>query len=186
MEIQSRLIGLYNFNNIQTAVSLGRYFKVPPEKIKAAIENYSPENNRSQILQKESNTFILDAYNANPSSMKQALENFSKMNAAFKTAILGDMLELGQLSDQAHARIGEKMASFGVDVLFTLGERAEIIAQKARDAGMDAGRVVASKDHRQLLLRLKEIIGRGDWILVKGSRAMSMEKIVLGLMGEEG
>jgi UDP-N-acetylmuramoyl-tripeptide--D-alanyl-D-alanine ligase len=95
-------------------------------------------------------------------------------------------LELGRFSEEAHARIGEKVASLGVDFLLTLGERAEIIAKKARQKGLDEDRITVSRDHRDLLLHLKKIIQRGDWILVKGSRSMSMEKIVFGLMGEEG
>jgi UDP-N-acetylmuramoyl-tripeptide--D-alanyl-D-alanine ligase len=92
---------------------------------------------------------------------------------------------LGQFSDEAHARIGERVVSLGVDFLFTLGPQASIIAKGARRAGLDESRVMASMDHRDLILRLRETIQGRDWILVKGSRSMSMEKIVFGLM-EEG
>jgi UDP-N-acetylmuramoyl-tripeptide--D-alanyl-D-alanine ligase len=107
VEIQSQLFGKYNFANIMTAIVLGRYFKVPAAKIKAAIENYQPLNNRSQIKQIESNTFILDAYNANPSSMEQAILNFAEMKSTPKIAILGDMLELGTASAQEHQNMAE-------------------------------------------------------------------------------
>ncbi|MEL6721530.1 MAG: UDP-N-acetylmuramoyl-tripeptide--D-alanyl-D-alanine ligase, partial [Bacteroidota bacterium] len=91
IEVKSQLIGTYNFNNIMTAIVIGQYFKVSPLKIKAAIKNYIPSNNRSQIIERDSNTFILDAYNANPSSMKNALEYFSTYPAQKKVLILGDM-----------------------------------------------------------------------------------------------
>jgi len=103
--VESQLMGLYNFNNIMTAIVIGRYFKVPSIKIKEAIENYIPSNNRSQLISKDSNTFIMDAYNANPDSMKNALENFANLSASSKIAILGDMLELGNYSEQAHSEI---------------------------------------------------------------------------------
>lgn len=102
LEVQSQLSGNYNFNNIMTAITVGRYFKVPSQKIKAAIENYVPSNNRSQVLEKDGNTYILDAYNANPSSMQRSLENFSKMEGQSKIAILGDMLELGEYLSLIH------------------------------------------------------------------------------------
>ncbi|MFY0484019.1 UDP-N-acetylmuramoyl-tripeptide--D-alanyl-D-alanine ligase, partial [Flavobacterium sp. PLA-1-15] len=89
MEIKSQLIGIYNANNINAAVTIGTYFKVEPNSIKEAIENYVPENNRSQLLKKNSNDIILDAYNANPSSMKVALENFMQLELTKKVAILG-------------------------------------------------------------------------------------------------
>ena len=101
----SQLMGIYNFNNIMTAIVIGRYFKVPATKIREAIENYVPSNNRSQLIKRNTNTFIMDAYNANPDSMKNALENFANLVAPSKIAILGDMLELGDFSKQAHSEI---------------------------------------------------------------------------------
>ncbi len=103
--IKSQLTGLYNFDNIMTAIALGRYFKVPPQKIKRAIESYEPKNNRSQIVEIGTNKFLLDAYNANPSSMAKALEHFAQQAAPKKIAILGDMLEMGAYSQEVHKRI---------------------------------------------------------------------------------
>jgi UDP-N-acetylmuramoyl-tripeptide--D-alanyl-D-alanine ligase len=105
--VSSHLVGDYNFNNIMTAIALGRYFKVPSAKIKAAIEGYIPSNNRSQLVAYGKNTFIMDAYNANPSSMQGALWNFKKMDAKHKIAILGEMRELGAESDAEHQSIFE-------------------------------------------------------------------------------
>lgn len=105
VDVASRLFGRHNFHNIMSAIALGVYFKVPAAKIKNAIEAYTPSNNRSQMLERDSNTIILDAYNANPSSMEAALTSFAHMEARHKVAILGDMLEVGVESHQEHEAI---------------------------------------------------------------------------------
>jgi UDP-N-acetylmuramoyl-tripeptide--D-alanyl-D-alanine ligase len=93
--IQTHLVGNFNLPNVLAAITIGQYFKVPNEKIKAAIENYIPTNSRSQLVRWNNNEVILDAYNANPSSMKLAVENFAKLNKANKVVCLGGMRELG-------------------------------------------------------------------------------------------
>lgn len=103
--IQSNIIGLYNATNINVAIAIGRFFGVSDSEIKEALESYSPENNRSQLVQKGSNQIILDAYNANPSSMKVAIENFLQLETPNKIMILGDMFELGAESQQEHKAI---------------------------------------------------------------------------------
>ena len=103
--IKTQLVGEYNFPNVVAAVAVGKYFKVQDEKIKKAIENYVPSNSRSQLIKKGSTTIILDAYNANPSSMKLAIENFAKMNASNKVLLLGAMAELGDQSLKEHQSI---------------------------------------------------------------------------------
>ena len=105
VQIKSHLIGLYNSNNINAAITIGNHFKVHPKDIKAAIESYIPENNRSQILIKGTNEIILDAYNANPSSMLVALENFIQLEKPNKCIIIGDMYELGDESLAEHKAI---------------------------------------------------------------------------------
>lgn len=105
LTIQSHLIGLYNANNINAAFTIGKYFGVADSEIKEALENYIPENNRSQLVQKGSNQIILDAYNANPSSMKVAIENFLQLENSNKVTILGDMFELGEESLHEHEAI---------------------------------------------------------------------------------
>jgi UDP-N-acetylmuramoyl-tripeptide--D-alanyl-D-alanine ligase len=109
--IESKLIGKYNYNNIAAAIAIGNYFKVSEEDIKSAIESYTPINNRSQIIEKESSKIILDAYNANPSSMQAALENFSQLKAKNKIVFLGDMFELGDDSEVEHQKIAEIVTS---------------------------------------------------------------------------
>lgn len=103
--IHTQLVGDYNLPNVLAAVCIGSYFKVPGDKIKAAIENYHPSNSRSQLIQKGTNTIILDAYNANPSSMKLAIENFAKTKADKKILLLGAMAELGEDSLVEHQAI---------------------------------------------------------------------------------
>lgn len=100
--IKTNLVGEYNLPNILLAVTVGRYFNVPEERIKAAIENYQPSNSRSQLILKDGNRIILDAYNANPSSMKAAIENFAQMEGTDKVLLLGGMKELGPESVQEH------------------------------------------------------------------------------------
>lgn len=104
-EIKSHLIGLYNANNINAAITIGNYFGVSENDLKEAIESYIPENNRSQLITKNSNEIILDAYNANPSSMKVALENFIQLDKKNKVVIIGDMYELGEESLAEHEAI---------------------------------------------------------------------------------
>jgi UDP-N-acetylmuramoyl-tripeptide--D-alanyl-D-alanine ligase len=100
--IKTNLVGEYNLPNILLAVAIGKYFKVPDEKIKLALENYLPSNSRSQLIEKDSNKIILDAYNANPTSMKAAIENFANMDGADKVLMLGGMMELGSESLKEH------------------------------------------------------------------------------------
>jgi len=105
IEIQTQLIGRYNSRNVATAIAVGNYFGVPPEKIKQAIESYLPSNLRSQIIRKGSNTVVMDAYNANPTSMRNAIETFTMLPASGKAVILGDMLELGEATRDEHLTI---------------------------------------------------------------------------------
>src|SRR5690606_37107784 len=104
-KVSSKLIGAYNFNNIAAAIAIGKYFKVPDSKIRQGIESYQPENNRSQILKKETNTLLMDAYNANPTSMRAAIENMVQLPEQQKILILGDMFEVGEQTSQEHQEI---------------------------------------------------------------------------------
>jgi UDP-N-acetylmuramoyl-tripeptide--D-alanyl-D-alanine ligase len=103
--IHTRLVGDYNLPNVLVAAAIGQYFNVPDTRIKAAIEAYAPSNSRSQLMQAGTNTFVLDAYNANPSSMKLAIENFAKLHAENKVLMLGAMAELGTESLDEHLAI---------------------------------------------------------------------------------
>jgi UDP-N-acetylmuramoyl-tripeptide--D-alanyl-D-alanine ligase len=119
--IETQLIGRYNFGNIATAVALGKYFKVPPDKIVRAVAGYLPANLRSQIVRKGSNTVVLDAYNANPTSMRNALETFAQMPGSPKIAILGDMLELGDTAREEHQAILDLAREKDMDQILLVG-----------------------------------------------------------------
>ena len=120
--IESQLIGSYNFTNICAAITFGNYFNREASSIKEAIENYMPSNNRSQIIHKGTNKIILDAYNANPSSMKVALESFEKQQDTFKIAILGDMFELGADAPKEHQYIADLASTIPINLVILIGE----------------------------------------------------------------
>jgi UDP-N-acetylmuramoyl-tripeptide--D-alanyl-D-alanine ligase len=168
--LSTRLFGRYNAENIAAVACIGHFFGIEPEKIKEAIEVYQPQNNRSQILQTSSNVLILDMYNANPSSMEQALQNFAKSVSNRKVIILGDMLELGSECDPAHQNVLEMIEKLGFTEVFLVGpvftrmnyKREWICFQDSELARM-------WMDHHRLT---------NAAILIKGSRGIQLEKIV--------
>ncbi|PQJ72094.1 UDP-N-acetylmuramoyl-tripeptide--D-alanyl-D-alanine ligase [Polaribacter butkevichii] len=166
--IQSHLIGQYNYTNIAIACTIGHYFKISDKKIKEAIENYIPDNNRSQIIQKEANKIILDAYNANPTSMKAALENFESIKAPNKTVILGDMFELGKTSLEEHQTIVKLVEKLHFDDCYFVGE----IFHQTTTKNMQF------KTFEDLLAHLKNNPLNLQSILIKGSRGMRLERLL--------
>lgn len=174
--IKTNLIGAYNFENIATALCIGKYFKVPEEKAHLAVANYSSSNNRSQIIQKGNNSIILDAYNANPSSMEKALENLSRMNSAKKVAIIGDMFELGEETKVEHEQVGKMLKSMNIDEAYFCGESMKY----AYDA-FGGGIYAKNKDRLIEYLRDKKI--SNSTILIKASRGMALEDVVDFLKG---
>lgn len=171
--IESKLIGKYNFENILSAVAIGEYFKVDHLLIKEAIENYEPKNFRSQFIQKGSNLIILDAYNANPTSMIAALENFNLMQSTHKIVMLGDMLELGTYKDEEHRKIIEYLIDSHYNHVFLVGS----IFTKAnlrRD-------FLTFKTSAELKAHLENNPIKKALILVKGSRGTQMENVVEAL-----
>lgn len=167
---KSRLVGRYNFDNLMTAVAVGKYFKVPAEKIVSAIEGYIPSNNRSQLLTLGSNTFILDAYNANPTSMAHALSSFSKMPAKSKVAILGAMKELGGYSDEEHEKTAEYAASLHLDQCVLVGE-------EFREAATRHG-ALFFENTAQLCTWFQREMFSNTYFLIKGSRSIGLEQML--------
>ncbi|MFK7749861.1 MAG: UDP-N-acetylmuramoyl-tripeptide--D-alanyl-D-alanine ligase [Kordia sp.] len=168
-EIQSQLIGSYNFSNIAVAVAMGMYFKVALDKIKEAIATYIPSNNRSQIIHKSSHKIILDAYNANPTSMKAALDNFSNLSDTPKIAFLGDMFELGESAAAEHQFINEYAASLEIDHIYLIGENFGIT--KSENSNITIHNTFESlKDHFPKI--------ENSTLLIKGSRGMALERIL--------
>ncbi|MGE0589984.1 MAG: UDP-N-acetylmuramoyl-tripeptide--D-alanyl-D-alanine ligase [Cyclobacteriaceae bacterium] len=170
-EISSNLIGAYNFDNIAVALAIGKYFNVPADDAKGAIENYRPANMRSQVVNKGTNTIILDAYNANPSSMEVALRNLAQMKAKRKVAIVGDMYELEGESEKEHARIGELIKELRIEEGLLCGK----LIQSALTSNSD---LKYFEDKRQLTEYLKANPISDATILVKASRGMALETIV--------
>lgn len=121
--VQTQLIGEYNFANALAAVTIGHYFDVDAHKINEALSNYTPQNNRSQLKKTTDNTLIIDAYNANPTSMMAALENFERMNVEHKMLILGDMRELGEESNAEHQKIVDFIRMCGFKEVILVGEQ---------------------------------------------------------------
>lgn len=166
--VESQLIGSYNFTNCCAAVVMGKYFNITPEEIKSAIGSYVPENNRSQILEKSGHQIILDAYNANPTSMVAALENFEAMKAEHKIVILGDMFELGESAGQEHQTIADLASSMSFDMVFLLGENFN----KAKTKSLKFAKFEEFQNY------LQESKLPLSSILVKGSRGMALERVL--------
>ncbi len=169
--VTSQLVGSYNFDNIATALAVGQYFGVSLEQAEQAIAAYQPKNNRSQIMKLGSNTIIMDAYNANPDSMKVAIENLQAMKVEGKIALLGDMLELGADSEKEHVAIGELACSAGFSQVLLCGPRMK----QAHDACQQST-YFENRDQLAAYLKTNEI--SNSTILVKGSRGMGLEKVV--------
>jgi UDP-N-acetylmuramoyl-tripeptide--D-alanyl-D-alanine ligase len=169
--VETQLTGAYNFENIAAALCVGKYFGVPAEQANAAVSQYQPENNRSQIVRRGSNTVLLDAYNANPSSMQAAILNFRNLKAAKKAVILGDMLELGEYAVEEHRQMGELVAQSSFDTVLLCGN----LMQHAVKANP---RAYYFPDKFSLHNWLSDHPMADTYILVKGSRSMSLESVL--------
>jgi len=170
-EIKSNLLGDYNAQNIKAAMFIGDFFKVPMTAIKRGLEGYSPTNNRSQWIKTKRNKLLLDAYNANPSSMKVALNNFSVYDPYQKTVvILGDMFELGVDAPKEHQDIANLAAKLGFDKIFLVGENFyQVNSQDIH---------IKCREYEDLLVVLQKHDLTNHNILIKGSRGMALERVV--------
>lgn len=167
--IKSHLIGLYNANNIIAALTIGKYFGVSDTEIKEALEFYIPENNRSQLMTKGTNQIILDAYNANPSSMKVAIENFLQLEHPNKAMILGDMFELGQESQEEHRAIVAILAHHHKVKCYFVG--SAFYANKTNKSNFNF-----YESFESFLNDLSANKFNNSSILIKGSRGMALER----------
>lgn len=168
-EYQSNLVGQYNLPNVLCAISVGIFFNVGKEKMQAAIAEYEPSNNRSQLLQKKSNTIILDAYNANPSSMALALENLAQLDMPNKWLLLGAMKEMGANADEEHRRVAETAARLGIQQVLLVG-------YEFKNAGVS--RFPIFENSIELKNFLLENPIHNATILIKGSRGSQMELVL--------
>lgn len=174
--VKTQLVGGYNAANVMAALCVGEYFGVAKADAIAAVESYEPRNKRSQMTRTALNTVIVDAYNANPSSMAAALDNFAAVKADSKLALLGDMRELGADSRQEHLRIVEKLDALGIEA-FLVGE--EFAGALSVYGGSAAFRSFASSSDLAGYLLEHPVSGRT--ILLKGSRGIEMEKVLPSL-----
>ena len=167
--LSTKLFGRYNAENIIAAACIGNFFGVAPEKIKEAIESYQPLNNRSQVLQTQSNLLILDMYNANPSSMEMALQDFSGSTNARKVLILGDMLELGGECDKEHKQILELVEKLGFTEVYLVGPVfTRLNTKREWLCFQDSELARIWLDYHRL---------SDATILIKGSRGIKLEKL---------
>ncbi len=152
------------------SIVVGQYFKVPDELIKRSLENYIPTNNRSQIVEFADHKIVLDAYNANPSSMVQALSNFKKLPDTKKIVILGDMFELGEYSSREHQEIADFATDGSFQLVVLIG--GEFLRTEVRDD------VLRFTDVNEALIWYKSLKKENTSILIKGSRGMKLERLV--------
>ncbi len=171
IEIQSNLVGLYNFSNIAAAIAIGDYFNISEEDIKTAIESYIPQNNRSQRIEKSGHKIILDAYNANPTSMMAALENFKQAEGNQKILILGDMFEMGGEAEKEHQHIVDYLESTSLGKAYLVGSNFN--STKVEDTHINTfesfdtfKKQFASQDFKNC------------FFLIKGSRGMALERVL--------
>jgi UDP-N-acetylmuramoyl-tripeptide--D-alanyl-D-alanine ligase len=167
--VKTHLIGLYNANNVNAAITIGKYFEVEDLAIKEALESYIPENNRSQLLSKGSNQIILDAYNANPSSMAVAIENFLQLEYPNKIIILGDMFELGVESKQEHKAIVDLLLNEKDIVCYFIGK--EFYGNR-----MDKKDFHFYDTFESFSKHLQDTKMGNSYLLIKGSRGMALER----------
>jgi UDP-N-acetylmuramoyl-tripeptide--D-alanyl-D-alanine ligase len=183
MEIHLPLLGKHFVPNALSAVAVGCLFGVEVQQIKKALENFQPFPMRMEVVSLGGGrTLINDTYNANPYSTELALETLAEAKGNGRAiAVLGDMLELGSFTKEAHEQIGEKVRELSIDFLVALGEEASTVVQSAIRHGFPMERTRIVENHLEAIPLLGEMMKDGDWILVKGSRRMAMEKIVKGL-----
>lgn len=170
INMQTQLVGIYNFENVMAAICIGNYFGVEPGKIKEAIESYTPTNNRSQQMNTLTNNVILDCYNANPTSMEASIVSFRNMSANNNVLILGDMFELGKCAEEEHTKIIELIKSLHFNKVILAGD---IFSRVSEGNGF-----ISFQDCESVIKWLIENPVTNSNVLIKGSRGMKMERLL--------
>ena len=168
--------GIHNVYNALAAIAVGLELGIEPEKMAAQLAQYEPGKMRLNIRKYGAVTVIDDTYNASPLSMAAAIEVLGSVAKGRKLAAIGDMLELGTAAETAHAKVGEHLAAVGAEVVLTLGELAGVAGNAAMKSGVP--KVIACKDHAEAIRELRRRLLPGDTLLIKGSRGMTMEKLL--------
>lgn len=163
-EVMTHLVGAYNLDNMLAAIALGLHFSVAPQQICHALETYVPSNNRSQLTETAHNKLVVDAYNANPSSMAAAIENFRLMNVENKMAILGDMRELGEVTDVEHQKVVEQLKAAGLTNVWLVGE----------NFGKTNTDFKKFHDVEEVKAEIAKAQPQGHYILIKGSNGTKL------------
>ena len=168
IEIPTKLVGAYNFTNIAAAICVGSYFKINTQDIKDAISAYTPSNNRSQIVERGSVKIIMDAYNANPSSVQAALQNFAQQDQENKAVILGDMLELGTEAATEHQNIVDQLSEYGFENVYLIG-------QNFYNTDCDFFKFKTFEEFKEVFVKVIKD-KQNELYLIKGSRGMALER----------
>ena len=175
--IETHLIGTYNAANVMAALAVGSHFGIRHAEAAKAIESYIPTNNRSQMVRSKDNTLIIDAYNANPTSMEAAIDNFCRIKAENKTMMLGDMLELGTESSREHLKIISRAMQSDASKVFLVGEEFGKAASQA-DMSASIPQIMLFRTSAELADHLASDRIKGSTILIKGSRGTRMETVL--------
>lgn len=170
-EIHTSLVGKYNFGNIAAGIAIGLYFGVSLEAIKNTLENFEPEGNRSQIIETKNNRILLDAYNANPTSMEAAIENFNAIHHEDKVLILGDMFEIGETTLEEHKKIASIAEQSTASKVYLCGKHFSKAVQAT-------SKTVVVEETLQLKEMLLDEQLKGKFIVLKGSRGMALERLL--------
>jgi UDP-N-acetylmuramoyl-tripeptide--D-alanyl-D-alanine ligase len=182
VDVRLRAVGRHNVYNALAAAAAALAVGMSLDAVKYGLDDFVPTAMRSEIRQIQGRTVLADCYNANPASMEAALSTLISLKSGKKSiAVLGDMLELGEIALDAHRAIGATAVRLGVDLVITLGQLAKQIGEGAIDAGMPKDRVLEAGSHAEAAVLLKQLSRPGDVVLIKGSRGMKMEKILEAL-----
>ena len=175
-------LGMHNVYNALAAFAVGSLLELDPEQIKRKLERYLPSELRMELVEIRGIRVINDSYNANPVSMEKGLETLREIETSGRRiAVLADMLELGEEAESFHLEVGKKAAVLGLDLLVAVGEHARYMAQGAREAGMSSRNIITLVNNQETGSYLLENLKEGDLVLVKGSRKMRTEEVVLTL-----
>ncbi len=181
LPVRLRAFGRHNVANALAAAAAATAMEVSPDIIREGLERFTPYDKRFNLEELHGAVLIDDSYNANPASMRAALTTLRDIREGHGAiAVLGDMLELGEIAREAHKEAG-KIAAACVDRLYVMGEMARVVAEAAREGGLPAKAVIVAANHEDILADLYTAVNPGDFILVKGSRGMGMERVAEGV-----
>ncbi len=183
-EMTLPLLGRHFVPDALSAIAIAALFGIELGVVKEVLEHFRPTPMRMEILSLGNGSALInDAYNANPRSMESALETLAEVKGGGRAiAVLGDMLELGDYAEEAHVQAGRRVGELSIDLLLALGEWAPVVVESAIRHGMEPERARVVESHGEAVAFLKRAFQEGDWILIKGSRRMAMEKIVEGFI----